>query len=224
MPYGFIAKHKMTHSKFNVDLSAVMNLPFLTSSSKHSNHLTSEPSPITALRGIQKSLKQVVEKHEAQYKHYITLYENSRRKKEDGVKIVKKPIAHENLDISAIDPFSHQGYFCKICHQELPNLFLHCIGCEEKLSMDFNICLDCHHGKLYHKLFIMDHFRDNLREGNRKNCCINHTGDTSKLKNYTKDCPDCSLQEPCHCCSYCKGCSCQCHANFNLYYRFMNIP
>ena len=99
-----------------------------------------------------------------------------------------------------------------ICSQELSNIYLHCIGCEEILKKDFNICVDCHKQGKYKKLIIIDH-------DNHNDSRFQHQGDIDELK---KDCPECI---PCTRCGYgnCKVCSCQCHTNFNLFFRFMNI-
>ena len=67
MPYGLIAKHKMTTENNKYDLSDVMTLPFVATSSNQSKLSRCQPSPITILRGIKNCLTQVVENHDNQY-------------------------------------------------------------------------------------------------------------------------------------------------------------
>ena len=135
-------------------------------------------------------------------------------KKKDYVEIVTKANAYDDPDpeVTKICPFSILGYFCMICSQELSNIYLHCIGCEAILEKDFNICVNCHKQGKYKKLCIIDH-------DNHNDSRFQHQGDIDELN---KDCPECI---PCTRCGYgyCKVCSCQCHTNFNLFFRFMNI-
>ena len=67
MPYGLIAKHKMTMENNKYDLSDVMTLPFVATSSNQSKLSRRRPSPITTLCGIKNCLKLVVENHDNQY-------------------------------------------------------------------------------------------------------------------------------------------------------------
>ena len=97
-----------------------------------------------------------------------------------------------------------------ICSQELSNIYLHCIGCEAILEKDFNICVDCHKQVKYKRLCIINH-------DNHNDSRFQHQGDIDELKQGCPECIECTR------CGYCEVCSCQCHTNFNLFFRFMNI-
>ena len=101
-----------------------------------------------------------------------------------------------------------------ICNEELSNIYLHCIGCENLLSKDFNICTVCHEQQKYHKLFIMDH-------ENRDDYKFQHISCRSNLLELESR--NCLCHTRCSGCRCCKVCSCQCHTNFSLNFRFMNI-
>ena len=197
---------------------------FLASSSNQSKLSQSGPSPITILRGIKECLKEVVENHHKQYCRYVRLHgnnennrinknnkKNRRRKIKDNVEIVEKAnVTWNNTVLTGIDPFSIDGYFCMICNQELSNIYLHCIGCEEILGKDFNLCINCHQQQKYKKLCIINH--DNCDDSS-----LQHDGDVNERNKVCQNCITCKR------CGYCEVCSCQCHTNFNLFFRFMNM-
>jgi len=124
------------------------------------------------------------------------------------------PNAHQNLEIFALDPFG-DDFFCKLCFTELSNLYMHCNGCEELLKKDFNICMDCHSTgkfKRYHPMCSDNNERDSL---------IHHTGDMTTTVRH----PTCQCERLPRClnCQKCTGCSCTCHTQFTLNFRFMGL-
>ena len=107
--------------------------------------------------------------------------------------------------------FSSEGYNCKLCHAELSNTYLHCLGCESLLSKDFNICLTCFREERYYLRYDMD------RKNKSSRSDLHHTGQREKERNgrgcrcHQGICPDCKL---------CKTCSCRCHHRFQHRRRF----
>ena len=85
MPYGLIAKHKMTTENNKYDLSDV-TLPFVATSSNQSKLSQRRPSPITTLSGIKNCLKLVVENHDNQYCRYVELDNTMKKKKKNWAK------------------------------------------------------------------------------------------------------------------------------------------
>jgi hypothetical protein len=49
------------------------------------------------------------------------------------------PDSWQNPQLFSIDPYGND-FICKICSDELSNIYMHCDGCENILSKDFNIC------------------------------------------------------------------------------------
>ena len=91
------------------------------------------------LKGIQASLKVIVDEH---------MQVLRRMEKEGSVDDEPlKPQASENLEVAAIDPYAVAGYQCELCLRELANAYYHCVGCEEHLDKDFNICAACYANK-----------------------------------------------------------------------------
>ena len=104
-----------------------------------------------------------------------------------------------------------EGYNCKLCHAELSNTYLHCLGCESLLSKDFNICLTCFKEERYY----VDNYMGSKNKKAR--CDLNHTGQKEKRKKKR----GCSCRQGvCPDCKFCKSCSCRCHHNFQHRRRF----
>ena len=135
------------------------------------------------------------------------------------------PDSHNDTEVASIDPYGNDGYSCRICAQELSNVYFHCNGCEAILAKDYNICAQCFgEGKFLR--FDQMHKLDGKRCSDQ-----NHIGDN------VLDCPpsECGChQGPCKNClsrerasdrsirerRRCKKCSCHCHKEFTRKYRF----
>ena len=109
------------------------------------------PSPSVICKGMFGALQYIVKQH-------IYAMNQTKKKREDEKKksnerhrisVAAKPDAWENPLSFSLDPYGNEGYFCKLCHKELSNVYLHCDGCELLLSKDFNICLECHQEQRY---------------------------------------------------------------------------
>ena len=169
------------------------------------------PSTSTLCKGIFPALQYVIKQHIYAMNVAERLKSNS-KERHKRVSVVERPNAWENPITFALDPYGNTDFFCKLCHKELSNVYLHCVGCEVILSKDFNICLECHQEKRYAKPVQMHPLN------NKRHSTINHIG------NYTFDrvsrCP-CKNGPVCRHCNYCAGCSCRCHTWFSLHFRFL---
>ncbi len=100
-----------------------------------------EPAATTVLRGILPSLTHLVARHKAAVDKAEFLAssgdnDNSHLK----ISIAKNPDSWENPQIFSVDPYGND-FFCKLCSDELSNVYMHCDGCENILNKDFNICV-----------------------------------------------------------------------------------
>jgi len=129
------------------------------------------------------------------------------------VTISKRPNTHENPSSFPVDPYGNNDFFCKLCNQELSNVYFHCDGCEQLLSKDFNICRKCHAEKMFCQTIQMH------PSNPKRHSTLNHTG----RMNYDRGsrCP-CRNGPACKICHFCSGCSCRCHTWFTLHYRLFN--
>lgn len=111
-----------------------------------------------------------------------------------------------------MDPYGSGDFICKFCLEELSNVFMHCDGCERLLNKDFNICTSCHSNEMYKANIKMHPFNPKMKS------TLNHTG----MVNFQRQsrCP-CKNGPQCDTCLFCVGCSCTCHQQFTLHYRFM---
>lgn len=125
-------------------------------------------------------------------------------------KKAKLPDSQRNPDSYGIDPFG-SDYFCFTCKRELANSYFHCLGCESLLQKDLNICRMCLEEKKHGKNIYMGF------KGKTRNSDIIHAGVLEKKRN-TRGCM--CRQGICRDCGYCKSCSCSCHHDFQLHYRF----
>lgn len=177
------------------------------------------PSPITILWGIQNCLKQVVEKHTEAFSNISRDFSQTYTPTTPPFKLPvgnqitfsSTPNAHQDPALFPLDPFG-DDFFCKLCNSELSNLYMHCDGCEELLKKDFNICLECHSAKKYQVCHTM--CPDNI-----VNSFVQHTGNMP-ISHGTCNCLN---NQSCWKCRKCSGCSCVCHTQFTLNFRFMTI-
>jgi len=184
------------------------------------------------LKGIQTSLKVIVDEHMA----VVRLME--KQGSVDGKPL--KPQASENLEVAAIDPYAVAGYQCELCLRELANAYYHCVGCEDHLDKDFNICAAC---------YVNEEFRIHRQMSVRQNfpsSMFNHRGGLEWESKRTKGPPRKKKKAPrkteapgnkrkedkskclchqmfCQYCKYCTKCSCKCHDQFKACVRFMTI-
>ena len=171
------------------------------------------PDASTVLKGILPSLRFIVRQHVEAERKATEMNKNPEfASKHESV--VPKPNSWENPDTFALDPYGNGDFFCKMCHKELSNAYMHCDGCEKILNKDFNICVSCHEQGEY-KQFVKMH---PLNE--KRHCTINHTGHFTHDR--TSHCP-CRNGPACKNCSFCCGCSCKCHQWFTLNHRFFSI-
>eukprot|EP00804_Cyclotella_cryptica_P018145 CCRYP_005927-RA/>CCRYP_005927-RA protein AED:0.43 eAED:0.43 QI:0/0/0/1/0/0/2/0/106 len=103
-------------------------------------------------------------------------------------------------DTFSVDPYGGGDFICKFYLEELSNVFMHCDG--------------CHSNKKYKAIIKMHPFNPKMIS------TLNHTG----VVNFQRQsrCP-CKNGPQCDACSFCIGCSCTCHQQFTLHYRFMLI-
>ena len=189
------------------------------------------------LKGILPSLQYVVHRHKKMTEEASTMW--SKGGKHVKVSIDPKPNAWQNpgnINISSsllylkqsftkfrnflfadqfsMDPHGSGDFICKFCSDELSNLYMHCDGCERLLNKDFNICTSCHSSKVYKQTIQMHPFNP------KRKSTLNHTGNMTQLRR--THCP-CKNGPRCDTCFYCIGCSCTCHQQFTLQYRFMPV-
>lgn len=177
----------------------------------------SEPDPMTVLRGILTSLQYVVHRHNSAVRMSKEWGNESRDEEYKWAKVSvdAKPNTWQNPGTFSLDPYGAGDFFCKFCMEELSNIYMHCDGCEKLLNKDFNICSNCHKEGKYKVSFYQMHPFSTKRFS-----VLNHTGNM-KLERAAR-CP-CKNGKPCNNCNFCTGCSCKCHQQFTLYYRFMGI-
>jgi hypothetical protein len=165
------------------------------------------PSDVEVVRGILPGLRYIVKQH-LRITDQAELREACQGKR-DRVKVEPRPKASESRDSFSLDPYGAGDFFCKLCHKELSNLYLRCDGCEHLVGKDFNICSQCHSEGRYKVCVQMHDLLDNVvhaghitRNVLSQNCLSKHGGTT------------------CESCGFCSCCSCKCHTNFNLSFRF----
>jgi len=93
-------------------------------------------SALTVLKGIYPSLRKVLMEQ-------INAFDTKLEGKDTSVNVHKLPDALHDSQQMTVDPFG-SDFFCRLCHRELSNAYMHCDGCEFLLQKDFNICTDCH--------------------------------------------------------------------------------
>lgn len=176
-----------------------------------------KPDPMTVLRGILTSLQYVVHRHNSAVR-MSKEWGWERQVKEfkwAKVSIDEKPNTWQDPGTFSLDPYGAGDFFCKFCMEELSNIYMHCDGCEKLLNKDFNICSNCHKEGKYKVSFYQMHPFSTKRFS-----VLNHTGNMTLER--AARCP-CKNGKPCSNCNFCTGCSCKCHQQFTLHYRFMEI-
>jgi hypothetical protein len=129
----------------------------------------------------------------------------------DRIHVRIKPQCWEDPSEFPLDPYGEADFFCKICFKELANLYYHCDGCEQLLRKDFNICLSCHSEKRYKARTTMHTEVDQLVS------TVHHMGDF--IGDTKRGCKE-TIGRKCESCGYCTCCSCKCHTNFTVSFRF----
>jgi len=102
----------------------------------YSRSVSSEP--IAVLRGILPSLAHLVARHKAAVSHVQQNAAKEAKNLQSPHPI--SPDSWENPQNCTIDPYGND-YFCKLCLDEISNVYMHCNGCEDILKKDFNICI-----------------------------------------------------------------------------------
>ncbi|GFH56627.1 hypothetical protein CTEN210_13103 [Chaetoceros tenuissimus] len=135
--------------------------------------------------------------------------------KDQHRKLIIKPNADAHEKITSIDPFGND-FFCSLCFQELGNIYMHCEGCEELLQKDYNLCAGCYSDEgRFLSGFQMNAFLSIEKiQGRRTD--YNHYPDK---KHFRSNCP-CKNGPMCRRCRLRTCCSCRCHAEYSLHYRF----
>ena len=177
---------------------------------------------MTVLSGIYEMLQSIILDH-IKF-HNLALNRSKQKSERHCVFIQETPNVNENPALSTVNPFGND-FFCKICSKELSNIYMHCRGCELILMKDFNICFDCHIDKKYSITVPM---ASQMYSHGRGQSTLHHTGDMSNDIKWAQAVRKCRNCQPgtyyrCAVCGYCDGCSCRCHTNFTLTYRFMTI-
>ena len=171
---------------------------------------------MTVLSGIFPSLQDVVQRHDSAVR--TTQKHKTGNYKWAKVSIDTKPNTWQDPGTFSLDPYGAVDCFCKFCKGELSNIYMHCDGCETLLNKDFNICSSCHKEGKY-KIYYQMH-----PCSKKPSSDLNHTGNMEQ-----KGSARCPCKNGTHCtctctyCGYCTGCSCKCHQQFTLHYRFMGI-
>ena len=211
----FLAKENI--AKFNAaSKSEAASLTLIQGRSFPAESSRSEPEPLTILRGILPSLKYVIRRHSAA----VNTSNNWLSRKDDKqykwakVTVDSKPNTWQDPGTFSLDPYGAGDFFCKFCMEELSNIYMHCDGCEKLLNKDFNICSNCHMEGKY-KVSYYNHPFSTKRQS-----VLNHTGNMENER--SARCP-CRNGKPCINCNFCTGCSCKCHQQFTLHFRFMGI-
>lgn len=167
------------------------------------------------LRGLLPSLRFLVKQQvlvTQAVKQQVLATQAVKRRASSKLSVAKRPNSWENPTTFLVDPYGVSDFFCKLCHVELSNVYMHCDGCEELLSCDFNICVKCHSQGAYRANIQMNPL-------NSRRCSIvNHVGDSERDRG--KSCP-CKMPI-CKRCRLCSTCSCKCHQEFTLHHRLLN--
>ena len=63
--------------------------------------------------------------------------------REDSSQLLPAPNVVDVKENGAINPYDNDGFQCLSCKQALPNVYMHCMGCELLKKEDFNVCVRC---------------------------------------------------------------------------------
>jgi len=204
----FLAKQSIAKYQIETKINATKSLFQMNIPSKPKQGARSEPNAKTVLCGILPSLTSIVRSHKSAAKRSERIRYGKRSSK---ISIDSHPNTWKNPVTSVVDPYGAEDFSCKICGEELSNVYMHCDGCEKLLNKDYNICCTCLKEGKYNTFHQVNPFTKN------QNSMLNHTGN---MEGEQKS--NCCGQ-PCTICSYCTGCSCKCHQCFTLHFRFMNL-
>jgi len=204
----FLAKQSIAKHQLGSKIGAANSLFEMDIPQKSKQRERSEPDAETVLRGILPSLASVVRSHKSAAKRYER---NKTGNKLLSVSINSLPNTLEDPESSMIDPYGADDFSCKVCGEELSNVYMHCDGCEKLLNQDYNICCKCHKEGKHNVFHQVNPFID------KQESMLNHTGNMMGTQK-TNCCG-----QVCAICSFCTGCSCKCHQSFTLHYRFMGL-
>eukprot|EP00554_Chaetoceros_debilis_P012240 CAMPEP_0194110982 /NCGR_PEP_ID=MMETSP0150-20130528/10091_1 /TAXON_ID=122233 /ORGANISM="Chaetoceros debilis, Strain MM31A-1" /LENGTH=1306 /DNA_ID=CAMNT_0038800289 /DNA_START=328 /DNA_END=4248 /DNA_ORIENTATION=+ len=177
--------------------------------------LQSKPSDLTFLKGIFPTLKGILQDQISE------IHEKTEISKTDPfVEVVFLPDAKKDPQKVTIDPFGND-FFCKICQQELSNIYMHCEGCESLLQKDFNICTGCHGNDETRLKNITMHPNRPLNGSNAgRRADYNHMPATRYDR---KGGCGCKNGPVCRQCRFMICCSCKCHKKYSLRMRFRDV-
>jgi hypothetical protein len=199
-------------SQYEAVINNVERTSFIFDQLKNAAEFEHDPAlkrarALTVLKGILPSFSKMVKSHH----NVLQQLENS----EYHYSICQQPIANEYRQSVPTNPFGND-YFCKVCHIELSNIYMHCDGCEDILCKDYNICTSC-----FTKGQHMGFYDMNATQSENKWSCFHHIVGSGSSQ---CDCEKAAQQiSHCQLCSLCCACSCTCHQLFTLHYRFLTI-
>lgn len=177
--------------------------------------LQSGPSDLTVLKGIFPTLKGILQDQISEIREKTEI-----SKTDPYVKVVPLPDAKKDPQKFTIDPFGND-FFCKICQQELSNIYMHCEGCESLLQKDFNICIDCHGNDSVRLKNVTMHPNRPLNNSNAgRRADYNHMPATIQNKKGGCKCKNGPVCRQCH---FMICCSCKCHKKYSLRMRFRDV-
>ena len=133
----------------------------------------------------------------------------------------------------AINPYDNDGFQCLSCKQALPNVYMHCMGCELLKKEDFNVCVRCFRSG-YHMVsnepITHDTIGRSTLDRHQLGVGIHETfpgqfnPDVGHLHGYFlghgKAGKNCCSQRSCALCKKCYIHHCRCHSVFQSRFRF----
>eukprot|EP00979_Chaetoceros_neogracilis_P014102 scaffold4440_cov133-Chaetoceros_neogracile.AAC.1 len=97
---------------------------------------------------------------------------------------------------------------------------MHCNGCEDLLQKDYNICITCHSDDEKLMTDYQMHPFSDIKTAGGKRTDVNHA--PRKNRDYKRGCA-CRQGPYCKRCNFMVCCSCKCHQNYSLRFRFYGL-
>jgi hypothetical protein len=173
-----------------------------------------QPASEVICRGILQGLSAIVEEHgTAMACARRNVRSDEAAGNDDSFTVLDKSDADQNPLTGMINAYGSTDYTCRVCSRELSNIYCHCNGCENLMGKDFNICVGCHSEKNY---------KSDVTMGS---CKVMHSGHhhTGSFKGDSRcDCVESPESGYCLRCGKCATCTCNCHSNFSLHFRFFD--